>query len=151
MGLTQATLANLSGLSRATVIQVEQGTINDLSLTRAARLLEVLGMTLAVGEAGTRRALARAYHALEVAARIASVSYREALTAGELRGILTNHEPVPARRLPHVRTLLDEAPVSILAAVVSELEVREGIARTATWARMRDLARELKTTRELWQ
>ena len=48
MGLTQARLAALSGLTRQTVNQVENGTVVDLSLNRASRLAEVLGLSLAV-------------------------------------------------------------------------------------------------------
>ena len=48
MGLTQTALAKLSGLSRATVNQVENGTIRDLSLTRAAKLLGSLGLSVTV-------------------------------------------------------------------------------------------------------
>jgi len=54
MGLTQTTLAKLSGLSRATVNQVENGTINDLSLTRASKLLGVLGLFITVAPPRSR-------------------------------------------------------------------------------------------------
>ena len=36
MGLTQTALAGLSGLSRATINQLENGTLQDLSLKRVA-------------------------------------------------------------------------------------------------------------------
>ena len=48
MGLTQTALAGLSGLSRATINQLENGTLQDLSLTRVARLLGVLGLSVHV-------------------------------------------------------------------------------------------------------
>lgn len=46
IGLTQKALAALAGLSRSTIIEIEKGTIKDLSLSRTATLLEVLGLGL---------------------------------------------------------------------------------------------------------
>ena len=49
MGMTQASLAALSGLSRQTISQLESGSIGDLSLQRAQKLADVLGLALQVG------------------------------------------------------------------------------------------------------
>jgi transcriptional regulator with XRE-family HTH domain len=94
MGLTQTALSALSGLSRATVNQVENGTINDLSLTRTARLLGVLGLTLSVtparpkSNAGSRPKTSP----LILAARTASVSYRDSLMPELLEHVLLSGE-----------------------------------------------------------
>src|SRR5262245_32045264 len=92
MGLTQMALATLSGLSRATVNQVETGTINDLSLTRAARLLEALGLSMAIATprpGPQNRGLPKQKSdALDIAARTASVSFRTPVNAADLREAL---------------------------------------------------------------
>ena len=154
MGLTQIALAALSGLSRATVNQVEKGTIKDLSLTRAARLLEVLGLSMAIAAPRTRPA-SRAQEkeksrALDIAARVASVSYKTPVSATHLREALTFGTPSPAF-LPHVYALLDEAPVSLLASVVEQLHREDGVERAQVWKRMRELANRLKCGREIWK
>lgn len=46
IGLSQKAVARLAGLSRATIGQVEGGTIKDLSLTRTATFLDVLGLMI---------------------------------------------------------------------------------------------------------
>ena len=46
LGLSQAALAQLAGLSRATVNALERGTVADLSVGRLGRLLQVLGARL---------------------------------------------------------------------------------------------------------
>lgn len=153
MGLTQTMLAKLSGLSRATVNQVENGTVKDLSLTRAATLLGVLGlsMTVATARPGRRLTTSNAKSAaLDLAARTASVSYRVALSADQLRKALTTGA-VPASLLPHIHTLLDEAPVSLLASVVEQLHLELDVERTQVWKKMRELARQLKSSRDLWR
>lgn len=154
MGLTQIALAALSGLSRATVNQVEKGTIKDLSLTRAARLLDVLGLSVVI--ATPRPRPARREHekegsgALDIAARTASVSYKPSVSATQLRKALTSGTPTPAF-LPHVYALLDEAPVSLLASVVEQLHREEGVERAQVWKLMRELAHRLKSSRGIWR
>lgn len=151
MGLTQTALAKLSGLSRATVNQVENGTVKDLSLTRAAKLLGVLGLSMTVAAArpkGVTNHGAKS-SALDRAARTASVSYKLGISERQLREILTT-EAMPARFWPHLHSLLDEAPVSLLASVVEELHRELGLERTQIWKRMRELASHLKSSRCLW-
>lgn len=149
MGLTQAAVAALSGLSRATINQLEKGASKtDLSLNRAARLAEALGLNLMVGlqerlHSGTNRAV-------DVAAQLASVSYRHPLKAIQLRNVLLGGE-IASEFLPHLNALLDEAPVSLLAQVVEQLHEEDGIGRTQIWQQMRTLARRLKSSRDLWQ
>ena len=151
MGLTQTTLAKLSGLSRATVNQVENGTINDLSLTRASKLLGVLGLSMTVAAPRPRHLKSRdaTSSALDLAARTAGVTYRVALSADQLRDSLSSGA-VPPEFMPHVHTLLEEAPVSLLAAVVEELHEELGVDRTQVWKKMRTLAHQFKSSRQLW-
>lgn len=44
MGLSQERLAELAGLSRATINELETGKLSNLSLTRAERLANTLGL-----------------------------------------------------------------------------------------------------------
>jgi len=151
MGLTQTALARLSGLSRATVNQVENATVKDLSLTRAAKLLGVLGLSMTVDapRPRNRQKKSATNSALELAARTASVSYRVAMSAGQLREVLIT-QSIPVGLWPHMHTLLEEASVSLLASVVEELHLALGLERTQLWKTMRELARRLKGSRELW-
>ena len=151
MGLTQTKLAKLSGLSRATVNQVENGTINDLSLTRASKLLGVLGLSMTVATPRPMRFKNKdsKSSALDLATRTAGVSYRVAMSADQLRDSLSSGA-VPPEFMPHVHTLLEEAPVSLLAAVVEELHEELGVDRTQVWKKMRALANQFKSSRELW-
>ncbi len=51
-GLTQAQLANMSGISRKTLSQIETGTAPDIGIRKVARALEVLGLELTVRPTG---------------------------------------------------------------------------------------------------
>jgi transcriptional regulator with XRE-family HTH domain len=50
--LTQTALAIALGMSRATISQLEQGTVQDLGIRKVVRLLEYLGLTLQVRPKG---------------------------------------------------------------------------------------------------
>jgi transcriptional regulator with XRE-family HTH domain len=152
MGLTQAALAKLSGLSRATVNQVENGTVKDLSLHRAARLLGVLGLSVTIShprEQRTSAASREKTNALDLAARTASVSYRRALPS-DLLGRFLIEGTVSDPFAPHLNALLEDAPVSLLASVIEQLHQRMGIERTMLWTHMRTIARQLQSRRDIW-
>jgi transcriptional regulator with XRE-family HTH domain len=147
MGLSQQQLADLVELSRATVTGLETGKLKDLSSSRIERLANALGF--AVGVTGTRRPKDDR-SAFDAAARIASVPYTNALPASVLADSLKAGTVAPGY-IPHLRTLLEEAPVAILADIADALERSDGIPQAQTWRRMRMLAGVLKSGRRLWQ
>jgi hypothetical protein len=51
---------------------------------------------------------------------------------------------------PHVCALLEDASVQLLARVVEQLHIEEGLARVELWSRLRVLASRLQCLRELW-
>lgn len=115
VGLTQAQLANSAGVSRTTLNQFERGLVPDLGVRKVLSLLEQLGLTLAVHPANKdQRDFVR------MACTTANVSFRTSLTEDELiRALLTGK--VPAQREPHLRTLIDEAPPTLLNGLVREV------------------------------
>ena len=146
IGLTQQQLADLVELSRATVNELEKGKLKDLSSTRMERVANELGF--AVGLVGTKRPKDRS--ALEAAARIASVPYAAELPASLLLESL-QEGVVPPGHIPHLRTLLQEAPIAILADLADEMHHAHEVPKSDTWKRMRTLASVLKCDRRLWQ
>ena len=112
IGLSQQRLATLAGLSRATIVQLEGGTLKDLSFTRTAAVLEVLGLGLTIAPARPRLGPrpVSSTPALEIAGRTASTSYRGHLTAAALGKALRTGE-MPVGFEAHMFALVDEAPV----------------------------------------
>lgn len=149
MGLSQAQVAALSGLSRQTVNQIETCAAPDLGLNKAERLASVLGLLLHV-DAG-RRSLNRPpkMTPLTRAAATASVSYKTRLAAPALKRILASGK-LAEKYIPHVHALLDDAPVSLLGAVAEQVHEEENISREDVWKNYRSLARQVKSRREIW-
>jgi transcriptional regulator with XRE-family HTH domain len=146
MGLSQQQLADLVELSRATVNELEKGRLKDLSANRIERLANELGF--AVGLVGARRSTGKSL--LEAAARVASVPYTAELPASVLFDSIKDGV-VPPGYIPHLRTLLQEAPIAILADIAEELQHVHSVPKQDTWKRMRMLASVLKCDRRLWQ
>lgn len=113
--MTQAELAKAAGLSRTTLNRLENGLFPDLGVKKLQRLLEYVGLTLAVQTAPARPRP----NYLQMAATSASVSYRTQLTEDQLiRALLSGK--VPEGRKPHLRTLFDESPAPLLEGIVKE-------------------------------
>lgn len=150
MGLSQARVAGLSGLSRQTINQIESGSVPDIGINKAERLASVMGLGLRVDTGQRMRPPQRKPRSpLARAAATASVSYRTPLSAATLGRILES-EHIPTRYVPHVHALLDDAPVSLLAAVAGQLEQEKGIPQETVWAHYRRLAGAVQSLRDLW-
>lgn len=114
-GLTQAELAKAAGLSRTTINQLENGLFPDLGVKKLQLLLENVGLTLTIWP----DSISHQTDPFQMACTTASVSYKNSLTVDELiRGLLTGK--VPSGRRPHFRTLLEEAPKSLIDELVDE-------------------------------
>jgi len=143
LGLSQARLARLAGLSRATVNQLETGVIVDLGVSKLMQLLDLLGISL------------RAEHpthpsrGLDAISRTASVSYRQSLTPAQLAKALASGE-LPSKWLPHVSTMLDEAPAKFIVAAVEEAARVQGVPAKTVWQHVLRWAHELKSPRAAW-
>lgn len=151
MGLTVTAVARLSGLSRATVSSLENGSIKDLSLVRAQRLLEVMGLSLNVPAVHKRLSLDPLGRrpALEIAAQTSNVSLKTRATATALQPAFLNGA-APEALLPHIRILLDEAPVALLARVADQLNADARVDRKVVWANMRTFAERLQVKRDIF-
>ncbi|MBU0587182.1 MAG: helix-turn-helix domain-containing protein [Gammaproteobacteria bacterium] len=143
LGLSQDRLAKLSGLSRATVNQLETGAIGELGVTKLLALFDLLGLTL---DAGTRPARK---HALLMASRTASVSYKTSLDPGILAKALVDGA-LPTAITPHVATLLDEAPLSIIVSAIEEAATRHHVPPKQIWRHLIQWAHDLHSPRQVW-
>lgn len=150
MGLSQKELASLAGLSRATVVQVERGTIKDLGLNRTAAMLHTLGLGLAITQPHPRLDLEKAEATpLDLAARTASVSYARSISPAIIGAALSTGK-VPAAFEPHVCALLEEAPLSMLAKAVEQVHIQQDVPREQVWANIRRIAGNFRVTRNIW-
>ncbi|MBD8049080.1 helix-turn-helix transcriptional regulator [Limnohabitans radicicola] len=143
LGLSQARLARLSGLSRATINQLENGSLVDLGTHRLLGLLHLLGMDLT---AQTRTPRTKA---LALLSQTASVSYKTALMPDALAQALVSGE-LPDALLPQVSTLLDEAPLPLIVSGLEEVAQRTHTPPKTLWKNLTAWAQALQSPRTAW-
>ncbi|MES2536270.1 MAG: helix-turn-helix domain-containing protein [Pseudomonadota bacterium] len=142
LGLAQEQLGRLAGLSRVTINQLENGTLEDLGYKKLDNILGALGITMETFEK-------KAYKdALGLAAKTASTSYKEVLTSSELKKILQTGE-APAQFAAHIITLLDEAPTSIVLGAVKEA-ASDNVSAKKIMKHLAKWASQWQTNRKVW-
>jgi transcriptional regulator with XRE-family HTH domain len=143
LGLSQARLATMSGLSRATVNQLEGGTLVDLGVAKLITLLDLVGVHLDVTAFQGHKS------ALQSVSRSASVSYKTTLDPAEFATALIDGV-LPAQLTPHIATLLDEAPMALIVAAVEEVAANSSTPPKLLWKHLFHWARELQSPRGVW-
>ena len=143
LGLSQARLATMSGLSRATINQLEGGSLVDLGAAKLIALLDLVGINL---DAGTRKGH---QGALQSVSHSASVSYRTVLNPDALAAAMVDGA-LPAGITPHVATLLDEAPLSLIVAAVEEVASSNSMSPKLLWQHLFNWAKDLQSPRGVW-
>ncbi len=143
LGLSQARLATMSGLSRATINQLEMGSLVDLGAAKLIALLELVGLNL---DAGARKGH---QGALQSVSQSASVSYKTSLDPAAFAAALVDGA-LPERLMPHIATLLDEAPLSLIVAAVEEVAASSSTPPKLLWKHMFHWARDLHSPRGVW-
>ena len=146
LGLSQAQLAHLSGLSRQTLVGLENGSLSDLGVNRVSQVMAVLGLDSPQPDTLARRKT----RGLWMAAKTASVSYARDLDPEALVQVLASGE-VPPSFAPHLTHLLDEAPVPIVVMAVEEAASRAHLPPRQVWRNVAKLAESLSVHRRaLW-
>lgn len=143
LGLSQQRLARLAGLSRATINQLENGSLVDLGAAKLLALMQLLGIEL------NATALRAKPNALALLSQTASVSYRRVMQADELATALVGGE-LPEAITPHVATLLDEAPLTLILASIEQVAKRSDTPPKILWKHLMRWAHELQSPRPAW-
>jgi transcriptional regulator with XRE-family HTH domain len=142
LGLTQTALAQLAGISRATVNGLERGQLNNLSLGRLGQLLKVVGLKLQYD-----RPRIPHENILAMVAQICSVSFTTTLTAQALRDALSSGD-ILKKYEAHLITFVDELPIPVIVNVVEAVALNTGISPSKIWKHLGLWATTFNSTRE---
>ena len=144
LGLSQAQMANLTGLSRTTINLFENNALNDLGMAKGLHLMAVLGIELQASPLG------RPKNALVMASRSSSVSYKEPMSAKELFDALASGA-IPPNKRAHVATLIDELPVGMIVSAVEEVAIQANVSPKKIWRHITQWAKDFQSPRRAWQ
>ena len=143
LGLSQLRLAKLADLSRATINQLENGTLKDLGIAKLDALLGLLGLQLNPKPSRKQK------NGLRMAAITSSVSFRNAFDPNVLSNALQSGE-LPKGFEPHIAHLLDEAPLHLIVQVVEDTAQHSKVSAKQIWQHLERWAHELQCTRKVW-
>ena len=139
IGISADRLAKIAGVDYEVIENLLARGGAELDVSAAERVANAVGLSL--GVVGHRPSRSGGRSALHVAAQTASTSYRDVLSPDTLVQALTSGV-IPHEFRPHVRTLLEEAPIGLLAKVAYELQAELGV---------RTMASALACNRAIWQ
>ena len=142
-GLTQAELAVMVGVSRATINALEQGT-GDTVASTILRVCDLLGVRLQLKAAPAKRD-----DALQWAAASASTSYRTQMHGRDLQAALTTGQ-VPTEFAPHLSYVVSELSDTRLLHVVRAVAARTGQPPKRVWRNAAHIAQELMSPHPRW-
>lgn len=117
-GLTQAELADITGLSRTTINQLESGSTSDIGVRRLLSIFDALKLDMSVKQQVSKRKKERDYIAL--ACTSANVSYKGKLDKSELVHALVTGK-IPQDKRPQLRVVFDELPTSIFEGLLHQV------------------------------
>ena len=143
LGLSQLRLAKLADLSRATINQLENGTIKDLGIAKLDALLGLIGVRL------NPEPIPKPKNGLRMAAITSSVSFRNSLDPSVLSSALQIGE-LPKGFEPHIAHLLDEAPLPLIVQVVEDTARGSKASAKQIWQHLERWAHELQCARKVW-
>lgn len=143
LGISQAQLAKLAGLSRTTVNRLEAGALEDLGYSKLNLLLSILGLRFDA----TQRV--KKSPALKMAAQTASTNYKNTLTSDALKEILQSGV-VPDDFKPHMMTLLEETPLPLVVSAIREAALETDTPAKTVMKHVSTMAKALHTHRTVW-
>jgi hypothetical protein len=147
MGVTPERLAELARVPPMVVDALLTVGEPVITVADAESIANAVGLSLGVfGHRDSRENRASAF---SFAALTSSTSYRTVVSGDAIRDALRKGVVLADYR-PHFRTLLDEAPVGLLARLADELNQEAGVPQSETWQVMRKVAAELGCSRDLW-
>lgn len=144
-GISQAQLAQMTGVSRATLNYTELGR-SALGADALLRILAPLGLGISSGRRGSN---GDSRQAVELLAASASVSFKETIPVSEVERAMLSGS-CPDTWLPHIATIVDEASDATLLRAVRELAERQGTPSARIWRNIRRLASECASPHPRW-
>ena len=144
LGLTQAALARLAGVSRATVNGLERGSLANLSLRRLGQLLQVVGLRLQWEPLPPP-----SDRALVMAAHTCSVSYAQVLPPAVLAAALVSGD-LPQAYMAHMVNFVDEAPLPLVVGAVEAAARGAGVSAAIVRKHVGAWACALQSPRKEW-
>lgn len=148
-GLSQADVAAMVGVSRATLNSLENGR-GDISSLTLLKVAELLSVSVAFESKAPKRPKSKTTSGIEMAAASASVSYTSTLPATALAQALTTGV-IDYQWYPHVAHFVDEQSDQMIIRVVRDVAENQSIEPRKVWRNARKLAQTVESNHPRWK
>lgn len=146
-GLSQAELARLASISRATLNALESGKLSELGISKILNLLDIFGLQLQMSDIPGKPAFPD--DAVMKIAKSANVSYRKTLSPAMLENSLCSGS-MPQGFEAQLLYLIDEAPESMIMDAIREVARKNQIRPRKVWLNLLNMAEQVQSPRRLW-
>lgn len=144
-GLSQAQLARMAGISRATLNYTEQGR-SAVGADALLRILAPLGLGISLATPPKGRVTVSA---VDLLAASASVSFTKSIPASDVEEALVTGV-FDARWLAHIAVIIDEASDEMLLRALRETSEKTSVAPATIWRNLRSIAHEISSPHPRW-
>lgn len=144
-GISQAQLARMVGVSRATINYAEQGR-SAIGADTLLRILRPLG--LGITSTHFQRVNDDA-PAIDFLAASSSVSFKESIPPDEVQRALLSGQ-LEVHWIPHIATIIDEASDALLLRAVREVSLNKSVPASSLWRNLKSLALAVNSPNPRW-
>ena len=148
-GLSQADVASMVGVSRATLNSLENGR-GDISSLTLLKVAELLSVSVTFESKTPTRPKSKTTSGIEMAAASASVSYTSVLPAKELAQALATGV-IDYQWFPHVAHFVDEQSDQMVVRVVRDVAENQSLEPRKVWRNARKLAQTVESNHPRWK
>ena len=140
-GLTQRALAEVSHVSRVTIVNLENGKVGDIGAVKLSDIAENVGASLF--------STGKKVDFVKMTLGNVNTSYKNAMSVSDLEKFMLNGKIQPGLE-GQVLHLIDETPTSLVTSAVKQIAAKKNIKAKLLWKNLAKVAADIKSPNKFW-
>jgi transcriptional regulator with XRE-family HTH domain len=140
-GLTQRALAEVSHVSRVTIVNLENGKVGDIGAVKLSEIAENVGTSLF--------SMGKKQDAIKMTLGNVNTSYKNTMSVSDLEKFMLSGKIQPGLE-GQVLHLIDETPTSLVTSVVKQIAAKKSIKAKLVWKNLAKVAADIKSPNKFW-
>lgn len=140
-GLTQGALAEVSHVSRVTIVNLENGKVGDIGAVKLSEIAENVGISLF--------SMGKNVDFIKMTLGNVNTSYKNTMSESDLENFMLSGTIQPGLE-GQVLHLIDETPTSLVSSTVKQIAARKNIKAKLVWKNLAKVAADIKSPNKFW-
>ena len=140
-GLTQRALAEVSHVSRVTIVNLENGRVGDIGAVKLSDIAENVGASLF--------STGKKVDFIKMTLGNVNTSYKNTMSASDLEKFMLSGKIQPGLE-GQVLHLIDETPTSLVTSAVKQIAAKKNIKAKLLWKNLAKVAADIKSPNKFW-